>query len=839
MMPSEHSESDGRSRVVVTTGNDRDATAESRALDLIEALSAHGGVSAAFASRYNSSSRPATLSKLLSEHNAAAILVVDACGTHLRMCDETHELRLHGGLGVLRVRNILQGGGTDNLCTVCQLKPGDVFVDGTAGLLQDSLVAAAAVGPTGRVIAIEASPLLWAVSSGRPVCTGHDQIDKLLNEQIDVRLGEAADVLSQMPDKSADVVYFDPMFAQPTKASPSFGLLRRVAFHKRLSSETIMHACRVARKAVVMMDQPGGAELERLGMTLVQQGQRKRFGKLDCSSIEEGLLFAAEELPVHDQPACGPEAITERVDSSIEPKQLLLTAFPSGMAHSLHEVRISRSAMDEMEATCFQWCTLQALSTDDHVQQKGAQVVCWITAEYGVPDGHGIVAEWILGFLSSSETSRARNHKSQLLRGLLKPLHSTRNLTMEFAKLRHIQCAGGASSANTMGVTSHGTRKHGVAILSSASEHHRSAVDTSTRYQAERASAFHVSRVVLTIVDGSAHRALDGAHSSLCAGISRSCSQLDGPRQGSEMHKGLPRNDVETSTGDETGDDLLAFQASRGEQRQRDPERRDDSHHDSTYDRCKAVALKATRRQLLGMPLVLGAVCAVQRASGIQVLQVLHAHTVTGEYIGTTEFTETTSTGLDTAPMLPCICCDTSVQILEGPALLGGNTTRECTRSRRAGSIDHEQVQYGAGIFSAMISRTRTLLGTMACRDVRQECAPSRAIKGSSPLLRGGGHLLLCGPPGNGKRWLLRRLLSHIRLEYPRARITHLRCSELLAAVGEGRLHRVLTVDVESLDPQDPHLIVVSELAQLSSAEPVTDSATDAAFSERTQVISR
>ena len=45
--------------------------------------------------------------------------------------------------------------------------------------------AAAAVGPSGRVLAIEASPLLWAVTSGRPCVTGDEEIDKLLNERIE------------------------------------------------------------------------------------------------------------------------------------------------------------------------------------------------------------------------------------------------------------------------------------------------------------------------------------------------------------------------------------------------------------------------------------------------------------------------------------------------------------------------------------------------------------------------------------------------------------------------------------------------------------------------------
>jgi hypothetical protein len=92
-----------------------------------------------------------------------------------------------------------------------ELREGDTFVDATAGQLQDALVAAAAVGARGRVVALEASPLLWAVTSGRPVVSGHEEIDLLLNERITVYLGEHTNLLRAMPTASADVVYFDPM----------------------------------------------------------------------------------------------------------------------------------------------------------------------------------------------------------------------------------------------------------------------------------------------------------------------------------------------------------------------------------------------------------------------------------------------------------------------------------------------------------------------------------------------------------------------------------------------------------------------------------------------------
>ena len=267
-----------RARVLVTTGNDRDPTAGGRSQALCEALNQHCArqLLAIWESRFAASVRPATLVRMLEDHAADFILVVDSSGTLLRLRGGA-EFRLHGGIGVLRVRNVL-GGGNDALTSVCALREGDVFVDGTAGQLQDALVAAAAVGASGRVIAIEASPLLWAVTSGRPARTEDADVDRLLNERLEVRLGEAAQVLAAMPDASADVVYFDPMWQAPSKSSASFEVLRTLAHAAPLDAAAIREATRVARRTVVVMDQIGGNELERLGIPVVSIGQRKRYG---------------------------------------------------------------------------------------------------------------------------------------------------------------------------------------------------------------------------------------------------------------------------------------------------------------------------------------------------------------------------------------------------------------------------------------------------------------------------------------------------------------------------------------------------------------------------------
>jgi len=274
-------------RVVTTT--DHVAEHRGRARALAETLKVHFD-DALYVERAGDS-----LVMILTKNAADAVLVVGVDGTLVRLSNGA-EHKLHGAMGVVRMRNV-SSGGSDNMVEACGLRAGDSFLDATAGQLSDALVAAHVVGPEGRVTAIEASPLLHAVSSGRPVRTGDKdgRVDALLGT-IDVVLGEHTEVLRGRPDGSADVVYFDPMFRRPQKSAGSFDVLRALAHAAPLTQEAVAQARRVARRRVVVMDASGGAELERLGLTVVHTGQRKRYGVIDLESAA-----AAVEGGVRDQ----------------------------------------------------------------------------------------------------------------------------------------------------------------------------------------------------------------------------------------------------------------------------------------------------------------------------------------------------------------------------------------------------------------------------------------------------------------------------------------------------------------------------------------------------------
>jgi len=230
-----------------------------------------------------------TLLKLLDANpDAEALMVVDERAT-LRMRDGA-ETRLHGGIGVLRLRHLAKGG-SDAMVEACGLQAGETFVDCTAGECHDAIVAAWVVGMDGCVIGMEASPLIYAVASVRPLRSGDSQMDNLV-DRISMRLGDHTKLLAAMPSASADVVYFAPMYEHSRKSTAGFdGVLRGLAHYAPLSTEALHEARRVARRCVLVRDQlignPGtepaanasnSGILERLAAPHICVGRTKRFG---------------------------------------------------------------------------------------------------------------------------------------------------------------------------------------------------------------------------------------------------------------------------------------------------------------------------------------------------------------------------------------------------------------------------------------------------------------------------------------------------------------------------------------------------------------------------------
>jgi 16S rRNA (guanine1516-N2)-methyltransferase len=173
----------------------------------------------------------------------------------------------HPSMALVRLKRLMTGG-TDTLLTVSGVVSGDTVIDCTAGLCSDSLVFSYAVGPEGKVIAMEVSPMLHAVvrEGLKLYHTGINEFNEAMRAIHPIQ-GHHEPLLRRMDDKSADVVYFDPMFERPIASSSNLVPLRSQACREPLSEQAVKEAIRVARKKVILKDHRDSRQFERLGFS--------------------------------------------------------------------------------------------------------------------------------------------------------------------------------------------------------------------------------------------------------------------------------------------------------------------------------------------------------------------------------------------------------------------------------------------------------------------------------------------------------------------------------------------------------------------------------------------
>jgi hypothetical protein len=201
--------------------------------------------------------RAAGADVLLVLSRRASVLVVDG-----------EERRWAAGMGALRAkraRGRLAGGGDpttrDPFLEAALLRDGDHVLDCTAGLGADALVAATAVGPRGRVVGLESSPALAAW-----VGEGLLRSDDPAAARVEIRAAAHGEALAALPDRSFDVVVFDPMFRHGGAEPGGFDLVRRLADPRPLEPAALARARRVARRHVLVKDGAPGWDLARLGL---------------------------------------------------------------------------------------------------------------------------------------------------------------------------------------------------------------------------------------------------------------------------------------------------------------------------------------------------------------------------------------------------------------------------------------------------------------------------------------------------------------------------------------------------------------------------------------------
>lgn len=217
------------------------------------------------------------------DEEADGVLVISAAQPPTFVsADQAIRYFFHPGMALTRIRNMRKGMG-DPMVKAMELRHGDSVLDCTLGRASDAIVASYAVGAEGRVVGVESSPLLaWLTIEGLRTYVPPSKAVEEAMRSIDARRGDHLDVLQSSEDRAFDVVYFDPIFGEPVRASSAMQPLRPLAHSGPLTGEAVEEARRVARRCVAIKERPQAALWEQLGVRRFVGGRK--------SSIVYGIL---------------------------------------------------------------------------------------------------------------------------------------------------------------------------------------------------------------------------------------------------------------------------------------------------------------------------------------------------------------------------------------------------------------------------------------------------------------------------------------------------------------------------------------------------------------------
>lgn len=194
-------------------------------------------------------------------------------------------VKYHPNFSMVRGKRLLNNE-NDALVDAAELKPGMSFLDCTMGLAADSVIASLAVGPSGRVTALEQSFILYLLA--KEGLASYDTNIEMVNDAmraIETVYQNHTAYLEKLPDNSFDIVYFDPMFDEEIADSQSLRLITEVTHTETLSQKAIDEAKRVAAKKVVLKDHFRSSRFEQFGfMQQVRKTSKVHYGVIKTDS---------------------------------------------------------------------------------------------------------------------------------------------------------------------------------------------------------------------------------------------------------------------------------------------------------------------------------------------------------------------------------------------------------------------------------------------------------------------------------------------------------------------------------------------------------------------------
>jgi len=210
------------------------------------------------------------------------VIIVKQKGLFLYTQGIKNPFFFHPSTAIIRIKRLEQGY-NDTMIDICQLKPGDYFLDCTLGLGTDSIVASYIVGASGKVIGIESKKeIALIVAEGSKQCKIINHEIKNAINRINVINDNHLTYLRSLPNKSVDVIYFDPMFEHGIYQSDGIKPLREIADFQQLTSEVIYEAKRVARKRIVLKARNNSLFFDKFDFKKIIRANRKfTFGYIE------------------------------------------------------------------------------------------------------------------------------------------------------------------------------------------------------------------------------------------------------------------------------------------------------------------------------------------------------------------------------------------------------------------------------------------------------------------------------------------------------------------------------------------------------------------------------
>lgn len=227
--------------------------------------------------------RGRSLKEILDQTGKNMLVQVSSVGLKLYRIDRLDEpFFFHPSSAMFRAKRILHYE-HDPFLAATKLSQGMSILDATLGLASDAIIAALCVGAGGKVVGLESvSVLAYIVKHGLQTWeSGLDPLDQAMRS-IDVYACDHLSYLQECPDRSFDVVYFDPMFETTIEASTGIAGLKRLANYRSISEEAVLEAKRVARRRVVLKDSSFSSQFTRLGFRPLNHHRSKYwFGVIE------------------------------------------------------------------------------------------------------------------------------------------------------------------------------------------------------------------------------------------------------------------------------------------------------------------------------------------------------------------------------------------------------------------------------------------------------------------------------------------------------------------------------------------------------------------------------